>query len=520
MHTFQVVLMVVLAGESNAARILGLFDYPGKSHFVMFEEVMKALAARGHEVFVYSHFPQAKPVPNYTDISLVGSMPSVVNGIPVDDRFGRDDPSVTFKLLKSLTVSACDTLLQFPAMQQLMKSNEKYDLIFTEPFTTDCMLPFVYKFQARNIALISSVIMPWNLDRFGLPENPSYLPHMFLQSSDHMSFFERLRNTWYVTYSKLFFYEYINKPTNTVVRKYFGDSLPSLEEIAENTSMLFVNSNPTLNPPRPFVPAVVEVGGIHIKPAQKLPKDIQEFMDGADHGVIFFTFGSTVTAKDLSEEKRKAIVESFAELPQRVLWKWEDDELPGKPPNVMGRKWLPQYDILSHPKMRLYISHGGLMGTIEAIYNGVPMIGIPLFGDQPSNVMMCVRRGVGRLLRFHEISKQSLLQNIREVINDPRYKQRAVKLSQVYKDRPMSPREAVVYWSEYVIRHKGARHLRSAALDLQWYQLLLLDVLAVVFVGVVTVVVVGVSLLHLVLRKFGLLRKESLADPSLQKKEQ
>lgn len=70
-------------------------------------------------------------------------------------------------------------------------------------------------------------------------------------------------------------------------------------------------------------------------------------MDGAEHGVIIFTFGSTVTAKDLSEQKRKAILEAFAELPQRVLWKWESDELPGKPPNMMVRKWLPQFDILS-----------------------------------------------------------------------------------------------------------------------------------------------------------------------------
>jgi glucuronosyltransferase len=36
-----------------------------------------------------------------------------------------------------------------------------------------------------------------------------------------------------------------------------------------------------------------------------------------------------------------------------------------------------------------------------------------------------------------------------------------------------------VYWTEYVIRHKGAPHMRSAALDLTWYQYFLLDVFAV-----------------------------------------
>jgi glucuronosyltransferase len=38
--------------------------------------------------------------------------------------------------------------------------------------------------------------------------------------------------------------------------------------------------------------------------------------------------------------------------------------------------------------------------------------------------------------------------------------------------------ETAVYWTEYVIRHKGARHLRSAAVELTWYQYLLLDVLS------------------------------------------
>lgn len=54
------------------------------------------------------------------------------------------------------------------------------------------------------------------------------------------------------------------------------------------------------------------------------------------------------------------------------------------------------------------------------------------------------------------------------------------------RDKPMSPKEAVNYWVEYVIRHKGAPHLRVASLSLEWYQYLLIDVVlfisAVIFV--------------------------------------
>lgn len=54
-------------------------------------------------------------------------------------------------------------------------------------------------------------------------------------------------------------------------------------------------------------------------------------------------------------------------------------------------------------------------------------------------------------------------------------------LSRVFRDRPVSPMETAVYWTEYVIRHKGAPHLRTAAAEMPWYQYYLIDVLFVIF---------------------------------------
>jgi len=48
----------------------------------------------------------------------------------------------------------------------------------------------------------------------------------------------------------------------------------------------------------------------------------------------------------------------------------------------------------------------------------------------------------------------------------------------VYLDQPEQPLERAVFWTEYILRHKGAPHMRSAALDLAWYQVHLLDVYA------------------------------------------
>jgi glucuronosyltransferase len=71
------------------------------------------------------------------------------------------------------------------------------------------------------------------------------------------------------------------------------------------------------------------------------------------------------------------------------------------------------------------------------------------------------------------------------------------RLSAVLNDQPQTPLERAVYWTEYVITHKGAPHLRSAATDLSWYQYLLLDVMLVLATGALLVTLIC----YLALRK-------------------
>lgn len=75
-------------------------------------------------------------------------------------------------------------------------------------------------------------------------------------------------------------------------------------------------------------------------------QDLKEFMDNAKHGVILFSMGSNLQSTDLDETTRSAILRAFAKLKQQVIWKWEDENLPGKPDNVKIMKWCPQNDIM------------------------------------------------------------------------------------------------------------------------------------------------------------------------------
>ncbi|KXJ80316.1 hypothetical protein RP20_CCG025547 [Aedes albopictus] len=160
----------------------------------------------------------------------------------------------------------------------------------------------------------------------------------------------------------------------------------------------------------------------------------------------------------------------------------------GLPSNVMIKPWLPQSDILAHPNVKVFITHGGLLGTQEGVYRAVPMLGIPIYCDQHLNMNKAVLGGYAVRLYFPNITETSFRWALEELLYKPEYKRNMDRVSGVFRDRPVPALDEAVYWVEYVIRHKGAPQLRSAGLDLPWVSFALLDVLALA-VGIVLVVV-------------------------------
>ena len=82
--------------------------------------------------------------------------------------------------------------------------------------------------------------------------------------------------------------------------------------------------------------------------------------------------------------------------------------------------WLPQNDILGHPKTRLFIGHAGINGILETTYHGVPMICSPFFGDQFDNARMVKRAGFGEVVDLAATSSEELVNLIRKVLSEPR----------------------------------------------------------------------------------------------------
>ncbi|XP_049964018.1 UDP-glycosyltransferase UGT5-like [Schistocerca serialis cubense] len=488
--------LAMLAGGASGANILGVFWFVAPSHFTMFGRLFRELAARGHNVTVLSHFPLKDPLPNYTDINIAGSMLTYADNVTME--LVLDIQGMTGMWSDWQQVLAmCFDAHQHPEVRRLAHSRDHYDLVVAEVFYADCLAALAHKFGAPLVGIISSMAMPWAHDRMGNPDNPAYMDSINFASSAPFTFWQRLQNTCWYVFMRFGNWWISERVVDPLASDLFGEDFPPTSELVRNTSLVLVNSHWSTGGPFPRVPGVVEVGGLHVGQPAPLPQELGAWLDGSPQGVVYFSLGTMVRPDTFSPHKLRAVLDVFSRLQQRVLWRADPDRLPELPPNVLARRWLPQNDVLNHPNVRVFITHSGLMGTQEAVAAGVPMLCMPMFADQFLNADRVVAAGHGLKLLYQDLSRESLSDALHQLLDDTRYRERARQLAVLFRDRPRPPLEEAIYWLEYVLRHRGAPHLRSAALDLSWHQHLLLDV-AALMVGAAAA---ALGLLCLLLRR-------------------
>ncbi|XP_069686452.1 UDP-glycosyltransferase UGT5-like [Periplaneta americana] len=474
---------------STGARILAIIPMPSLSHQLPFQIIFKALAARGHEITVISPTPLKTPVPNYTDVDISFSHANYKSKF---DFMGMTQTSA-YRAMKNLfpyLSQLADQQLSSPPVQEFIRSNDsKFDLVFLQTLTFQSYYGLIHHVGSPPVIGIQPVEAIWTASSaVGNPLNPSYCPDILLPFSNHMTFYERLQNTLFWIWIRYFIHTVILPDQEAIMRKHFGPSPPPVVEAERNMSLFMLSTNWMFNYPIPLVPAFITFHSLHVKTQpDPLPQDLQQFLDEANEGVIYFSLGSNARSDHMPEEKIRVFLEVFSEVSIKVLWKWESDILPGQPSNVRTGKWLPQQDILAHRNVRLFITHCGAQSLQEAVYHAVPLLGIPIFHDQVHHAKKIEHEGIGIRLLFNDLTKETLLNAINEILSDSRYKNNMKRMSAIAKDEPQTSIDKAVWWTEYVLRHNGAKHLRSAAVDLTWYQYFLLDVLAFLFIIIILI---------------------------------
>ncbi|XP_063908507.1 UDP-glycosyltransferase UGT5-like isoform X10 [Zophobas morio] len=478
MQLVQVLILLNLCFVAWSYRILVICAYPAKSHCKIFETISLGLMEKQHDVTFLSYFPIDEPSRNYTSVDLRQPGHSYLNYLNLKMYTGSKFQNwFNLRLIQEAAMRICEKDFASEQVRKFLKQSHSFDVIVAPVVNSDCYLSLMYKFGAPVVGVSTVSIVEWVSGKFGLPSNPAYIPNTISDLVNPMTFLGRTDNFLMGFIQRLCHEILMVSYGEKTAKEYFGGRLPSLRELVHNVSVLLVNNHFNYHVPRPLVPAVMEIGGMHIRKIRELAQDLEKWINESTHGVIYFSLGSMIKGHTFPDEKRQEFLKAFGRLPQRVLWKYENDTMPGKPDNVMIQKWMPQLDILCHPNVKAFISHGGLLGTTEAVHCGVPVMVMPQYGDQFTNAKALEANGGGVILHLYEATEEKVYDALKTIL-DPKFKKQAEELSTRFRDRPMPPLETAIYWVEYVARHRGAHHMRTAAVGMPLYKYLLLDVIA------------------------------------------
>ncbi|CAF4941921.1 unnamed protein product [Pieris macdunnoughi] len=473
MYILTVLVLSYVLTVANTARILGVFPTPSVSHQVVFRPLMQELARRGHDVTVITTdpiFSENNSPKNFTEISVHDVSYKIwKNNFTHDVKFGKKGDMYTqvesFTVLNTMLASA---QFRHQQVQDLIKKREKFDLLFIEAWQTQAYY-YSHIFKAPVI-LLSSYGMFGNEDiAVGAATHPFLFPKLVQQRTFNLTFWEKAqelyRHYWFRN-----LWSTMEKNDCHLWGQLLGKKVPDFKEINNNIDMMFLNVHPMWISNQPLPPNIIPIWGIYKNQRKALPTDLQNYLDSSKNGVIYISFGSNVLSSALSPDWIQLFVRVFARLKYDVLWKWEQTELPGKSENIKISKWLPQSDLLRHPNVKLFITQGGLQSTDEAITAGVPTVGVPMLGDQWFNLERHVYFKIGKNLHMETLTEEDLETAIHIVINDTSYRDNVVKLRTLMEDQPQSALDRAVWWTEYVLRHGGAKHLRSANANMSWIE--------------------------------------------------
>uniref|UniRef100_A0A3P9LIZ5 UDP-glucuronosyltransferase n=1 Tax=Oryzias latipes TaxID=8090 RepID=A0A3P9LIZ5_ORYLA len=467
----------------QAGRIL-IFPLEG-SHWVNMDIMIKALHSRGHHIDVMrtnKSWYIKDDAPHYKTVTVSVAKtfdkdfinPILKKNFAIERGKTSIMSFISFQIelframfdMHGMMCKMATTMLEDKELMGVLR-RKKYDLVLTDPawgagiiLAHALELPLVY-----NVRWVTSGEGHLTIT----PSPLSYIPMTGSGLTDKMTFIQRFKNLlfyalWQIQ-DMLFF---------------FGPNV-KYTQLLQGADLWLMRVDFVFEFPRPTMPNVVYVGGFHCKPSKPLPEHLEEFVQSSgEHGVIIMSLGTFVS--ELPDDLANEIAAAFAKLPQKVIWSYR-----GSRPSTLGNNtlvvdWIPQNDLLGHPNIKLFVAHGGTNGVQEAIYHGVPVVGLPICHDQYDNLLRLQVKGAAKIIPIATLDKDdSFLKAIQEVLTEPSYRMNMQRLSRLHRDQPVKQMDKALFWIEFVMRHKGAAHLVTESNKMPWYSYYSVDVVAFSF---------------------------------------
>ncbi|CAD5220840.1 unnamed protein product [Bursaphelenchus okinawaensis] len=443
------------------------------THAVYNAKIAETLQKAGHQVH-FVMFKSNKFVPfndnkltNVTTILAddIEVMSKILSGFSIyNDVFTSDVALMKgeeLDIMLGMFQHYCRSLLHNAELQEIL-NRTKYDALFVESIDI-CGAALGHLHGIKPVFFMSPVpVSEYNSYSMGIPFNPNVFPVMNRASPNgiHMTMYERFVN-WY---------EYYDSVGNLLRRMSNGEvfqlvqhlNLPYPQELSRNAALFIQNTNEFLDLPRPVSGKQVFVGGITVRAPGTLNEETQKIYDSAKKGVIYFSFGSLA----------------------------DNSKLPAN----------------TTQKTAAFITHCGLNSLNEAAFAGVPLIAIPLFGDQTFNTAVVNHIGNGIHVSKLQLTEETIVKALDTVLNSPKIRSRAKELSEMLNNQPKPPQQKLVDSVVLATRYPEMYNkLTLPGAEVSFVRYFGLDLLAVVLAAATATLVfvaVGMYKMYVTVRLF------------------
>lgn len=208
-----------------------------------------------------------------------------------------------------------------------------------------------------------------------------------------------------------------------------------------------------------------------------------------------------VQTKYLSNPIKLDLINAFKSFSDLCfIWKIDQDDFKDEilknatieAGNVFVRSWIPQQQLFSDKRTRLFITHAGANSINEVFAFGIPVITIPLYLDNNHNSAAAIRRGLGVTLNKLKLNTVSMTAAISEVLGNSSgpsiYKEKADRMALELRGHRRKIRQEIVDWSRKVLDFGPLNQMVLASTNLNFFQLYCLDIVIpsiLIFFGII-----------------------------------
>lgn len=257
---------------SQCARILAVFPIPSISHQVVFRPLTLELRNRGHELTVLTTdplFSKTDAPVNFTEIDLHDAYKMWREAF-VEAVKGNSDSSMDMmRVGVHIATDIFEMEINNEEVKNLLNSKRKFDLLLLEAGIKPALI-FSHIFNAPVIQISSLMAFPATHRLVGSPTHPVYYPEAIRKRLYNLSVLEKITGAIEEMRMRKLQSDKVDHE-NAMLRRNFGDDVPTVDELNDNVDMVFLNVNPMWDNNRPVSPAVVYLGGLHQKQPKELP---------------------------------------------------------------------------------------------------------------------------------------------------------------------------------------------------------------------------------------------------------